>query len=95
LKLEGRSLQNDPARKVPRRKSDPRTVEDVSDRLKEALSVKWPRSTVGQRIRRFAEEIGWSHTRAKDVYYADHRVSLRAFEQNELNTWFDDNGDVA
>jgi hypothetical protein len=44
--------------------------------------------SVSSRIRRFAEEIGWSHTRAKDVYYADRRVSLRAFEQDEINAWF-------
>jgi hypothetical protein len=37
----------------------------------------------------FSDEIGWSFTRARDIYYADARVSLRAFEQDEINNWFD------
>lgn len=76
--------------KSSNRKSDPDAVREVSDRLKTTLASRWPHETVRSRVRLFAHEIGWSNTRAKDVYYGDHRVSIRAFEQDEINTWFDD-----
>lgn len=75
--------------KASNRKSDPETIRDVSSRLQEDLASRWPEITAKARVRRFAEEIGWTPTRAKDVYYGDTRVSLRAFEQNEIDLWFD------
>lgn len=74
--------------KASNRKSDPDAIRDVSSRLQEDLASRWPEITAKARVRRFAEEIGWTPTRAKDVYYGDIRVSLRAFEQNEIDTWF-------
>jgi hypothetical protein len=77
-----------PTTKASNRKSNPDEIRNVSSRLQDELSARWPSLTVADRIRRFANDIGWTVTRSKDVYYADPRVSLRAFEQAEINAWF-------
>lgn len=79
--------QPQPASKSSNRKSDPDVLREASSWLKDDLKTKWPHIPRAERIVLFAKEIGWSTTRAKDVYYADHRVSLRAFEQDELTAW--------
>jgi hypothetical protein len=78
---------SEPTAKASSRKSDPAEVKTVSSQLRDVLQAKWPYENVSGRIIKFAAEIGWSASRAKDVYYADPRVAIRAFEQAELDRW--------
>jgi len=41
-------------------------------------------SHIGERIRAAARRLGWSHSRTKDIWYEDERVSLKPRELRQI-----------
>jgi hypothetical protein len=41
-------------------------------------------SHIGERIRAAAIRLGWSHSRTKDIWYADERVSIKPRELRQI-----------
>ncbi|APG91122.1 GIY-YIG nuclease family protein [Sinorhizobium americanum] len=61
---------------------------ELSTRVRDAAEQRWPRLSKAERVEALAADLGWNRGRAKDLYYADPRVSLRDFERAELDVWF-------
>jgi len=69
-----------------------RTVErastaDLSEKVRQEAGYKWPTKSKAEIVIELAKDLGWSKTRAKDFYYADPRLALRAFELAEVDKW--------
>ena len=60
----------------------------TSARLRGTAEHLWPLLSQADRLSAVAEELEWTRSRVKDVFYADPRVAIRAHEQAELDAWF-------
>lgn len=62
-------------------KSDLSELEWASERLQNDVA---PRGSVKERIRDAAVALGWKHSRARTVWYADERASLKPRELRDI-----------
>lgn len=67
-----------------RRRANEAAVWMLSQRIKDEAAKRWPGASKGERLKAFAETLGWNPSRARDVYYGDRRVIVRAEEMQEL-----------
>jgi hypothetical protein len=65
-------------------KSEMSTVEFASSVLRSQIAPAGSAESVKGRIRLAARRLGWSHTRTKDVWYGDPRLSIRAEEMRAI-----------
>lgn len=65
-------------------KSEMSTVDFASDVLRSRVAPIGSAQSVSERIRIAARRLGWTHTRTKDVWYADPRVSISAEEMRDI-----------
>lgn len=71
----------------PMRKGSDQDISEWSNKVRKHAAGCWPELTHRKRIDELAGVLGWNRGRVKDLYYADRRISLRAFEQEELARW--------
>lgn len=68
----------------PLEKSEMSTVDFASEVLRKRIAPIGSAQSVSERIRLAARRLGWKHTRTKDVWYADPRVSISAKEMRDI-----------
>ena len=56
----------------------------ASRQMREQIAPPQISSFVKERVRHAARRLGWSYSRAKDVWYADDRVSLKPRELRKI-----------
>lgn len=59
----------------------------LSEKVKSAAAERWPIENIGRRITNFASDLGWTKNRARDLFYADQRIAIRASEQEQIARW--------
>jgi hypothetical protein len=70
-----------------RRTVEKSSTQEISQKVREAAAYRWPSLGKAQVVEALAVALGWSRTRAKDFYYGDPRISLRAYEFQEIEKW--------
>ncbi len=75
------------APKAVQRREPKANIKLLSTRLRDHSALLWPTEAHGQRIVLAAEKLGWTYSRCRDLYYADRRLALRAFEIEEFEKW--------
>lgn len=75
-----------PAKK---RTVDPEASRILAARIRNAAAQCWPDRGKVERVDALAERLGWNRSRVFGLYYSDTRVALRAFEQEELDSWLE------
>lgn len=68
-----------------KRTAEKTDTQKISQRVKDAAVVRWPTKSKSELIDALANGLGWSRTRAKDFFYADPRIVLRAYELQEVD----------
>ncbi len=76
-----------PTRKSTQRQADFEALKAISDGVRRAAESRWPLLSKAERVKKLSTDLGWNHGRAKDLYYQNKRMSLRASEQDELREW--------
>ncbi|WP_455271206.1 GIY-YIG nuclease family protein [Rhizobium herbae] len=73
-----------------KRTAEKTDTQKISQQVKDAAVERWPTKSKSEVINALAIDLGWSRTRAKDFFYADPRIALRAYELQEVDKWLCD-----
>jgi hypothetical protein len=73
-------------RRAHKRRSD-NDIEAARELIRATAADRYPRLTHQKRIDEVATALGWNRCRVRDLYYADPRAIVRAYEAAELTTW--------
>lgn len=72
-----------------KRAAEKTSTQELSSKVKETAISSWPGMSRAEMIQKLASDLGWSGTRARDFYYADPRIALRAYELVEVQNWLE------
>jgi hypothetical protein len=72
-----------------KRSAEKNSTQKISSRVRDEAAIRWPNKAKSDVVFELAIALGWSKTRTKDFYYADHRLALRAYEMKEVEAWLD------
>lgn len=68
----------------PSENSEMSEIAFVSEQLKMHVAPASLSSHIGERVRAAAITLRWSHSRTKDIWYADERVSIKPRELRQI-----------
>lgn len=78
-----------------KRSAEKTSTKMLSARVRSAAAWRWPNKRKTEIVTELAAVLGWSSTRTKDFYYANPRLSLRAFELKEVEEWLENRREPA
>lgn len=63
-------------------------VDRISALFRRETERRWPELDKAGRIAALADVLGWNRNRVKDLYYADQRLVVRAYEVEQVDALF-------
>lgn len=71
--------------KQQKRKAEQSETKSVQERVRQVANARWPLLSKADQVLAIAAALGWTRSRAKDLFYGEPRMVLRAFEQADLD----------